>query len=60
MKLPEKIKRWRASRGFSQAAAAVALGVPVRTLQNYESGHRSPRGLALEALLSKLKNLKPL
>jgi transcriptional regulator with XRE-family HTH domain len=47
------LKRWRAENGFSQSEAVKVLnkaGIPVTldSLQNWESGRRSPRaGLAL-------------
>ena len=36
------LKEWRAQKGLSQTEAAIALGVPVRTLQGWEAGTRSP------------------
>jgi DNA-binding transcriptional regulator YiaG len=51
----ERLKQWRFSRGLSQRQAAAHLGVPKRTLQEWEQGRRSPRGLAWAALLSKLE-----
>lgn len=36
------LKEWRADQRFSQAEAAVHLGVPVRTLQGWEAGRPLP------------------
>jgi transcriptional regulator with XRE-family HTH domain len=44
------LKKWRKARGLSQSQAAAALGVPVRTLQDWELGRSKPRTLAAEAL----------
>jgi DNA-binding transcriptional regulator YiaG len=53
--LPATLRRWRRARGLSQSQAAPVLGVALATLQNWEQGHRTPRGLALEFLRSKLE-----
>jgi putative transcriptional regulator len=53
--MADKLKDWRSKHGLSQSQAATALGVPVRTLQEWEQGRRSPRGLAESALEAKLK-----
>jgi transcriptional regulator with XRE-family HTH domain len=36
------LKEWRAQAGYSQAEAAIHLGVPVRTLQGWELGRPMP------------------
>ncbi|MGO9004852.1 MAG: helix-turn-helix domain-containing protein [Beijerinckiaceae bacterium] len=36
------LKAWRAQEGYSQSEAAIRLGVPVRTLQGWESGRPMP------------------
>ena len=41
--------------GLSQSKFAMTIGVSVRTLQNWEQGHRRPQGPAL-ALLTIFKN----
>ncbi len=51
MTISAKLKRWRRVRSLSQSQAAPLLGVPVKTLQNWEASRRTPRGLALSALL---------
>lgn len=54
--LPAKLRRWRKVRGLSQGQAAPLLGITRRTLENWEQGINAPRGLALEALHTKLKS----
>lgn len=50
------LRDWRRRWQLSQTAAAVALGVPLATLRNWEQARRLPRGLALEALRAKLQS----
>ena len=40
------VKEIRKKTGFSQSKFAALLGVNVRTLQNWEQGHRHPTGPA--------------
>ena len=40
-----KLKSYRKAREMSQADFAAFLGIPFRTYQNYESGHRYPRNM---------------
>ena len=40
------IKAIRESIGFSQSKFATLIGVSIRTLQNWEQGHRHPTGPA--------------
>jgi DNA-binding transcriptional regulator YiaG len=49
-----RLKRWRKVQNLSQKEAALALEIPKRTLQDWEQGRRSPRGLALVALMQRL------
>ena len=45
--IPEPdVKRIREQIGFSQAKFATLIGVSIRTIQNWEQGHRSPTGAA--------------
>jgi DNA-binding transcriptional regulator YiaG len=48
------LKNWRRGTGLSQRDAALKLGVPKKTLQDWEQGRRTPRGLALSALLDRI------
>jgi DNA-binding transcriptional regulator YiaG len=52
---PATLKRWRRRRGLSQSQAARLLGVPVKSLQNWEHGRNTPGTLArahLDQLIS--------
>jgi putative transcriptional regulator len=55
MGLPEKLQRLREQAGLSQAALADKAGVPARSIQNWEQGHRAPRAPALLALARALE-----
>jgi putative transcriptional regulator len=44
------VKAIREKTGLSQAKFAVVMGVSVRTLQNWEQGHRVPQGPAISLL----------
>lgn len=37
---PSDLKAWRAALALSQAGAAAALGVPVRSYEQWETGRR--------------------
>ena len=52
--LSAQIKDTRRKLGLSQAQAAAAWNVPLKTLQKWEQGIREPQGLALDALQQKL------
>ena len=52
--LATQIKETRKKLDMSQAQAAVAWNVPVKTLQKWEQGLREPQGLALDAIRQKL------
>ncbi len=47
-----KLKRWREQTGRSQSEAAEHLGVPLKTLQNWEIARTRPTALALGMLLA--------
>ena len=49
------VKAIREGIGFSQSKFAALIGVNVRTLQNWEQGHRRPTGPA-KVLLRLVKN----
>lgn len=61
----ELLLEWRMERGLTRAEAASHLGVNARTIENWETGRRKPRGLAvlttaaLVALLRKAKRKRP-
>ena len=49
----QALKAWRARKGYSQAQATEALGLPsIDTLQNWEIARTKPSGV-LEAMLLK-------
>ncbi len=50
----QQLKAWRTAKKLTQREAAEQLGVPCRTLQEWEQAHRQPRGLALRALQESL------
>lgn len=52
--LKGKLKSARAKLNLSQSQAAEEWGVPLKTLQSWESGRFTPRGFALRALEEKL------
>lgn len=56
MKTSNALKAWRRRYQLTQAAAAAALGVTLRTFQRWEAGHHKPLGLAAELLKTKLQN----
>ncbi len=47
--ISKKLRAWREKHGLSQAQAAKALAIPVRTLQGWELG-RKPGRYALVAI----------
>lgn len=57
MSLAQRIAAARKKLGISQSEAAQKWGLSVRTLQNWEIGHRQPRGFArgqLDKLLAEI------
>jgi len=44
------VKTIREKTGLSQSRFAIVMGVSVRTLQNWEQGHRTPQGPAVSLL----------
>jgi DNA-binding transcriptional regulator YiaG len=55
--LARQLKAAREKLGLSQSQAAKEWGIPVRTLQNWEHNHQTPRGLALTAINSLLDGI---
>ena len=47
---PLDVKAIRKKTGLSQQRFAIIMGVSVRTLQNWEQGHRTPQGPAVSLL----------
>ena len=55
MSLAEKLKRLREGAGLSQSALAERAGLSLRSIQNWEQGHRLPKAAAVLALAEALK-----
>ncbi len=53
---PLDVKAIRKKTGLSQQRFAIIMGVSVRTLQNWEQGHRTPQGAAVSLLRIMDKN----
>jgi len=47
----DTLKAWRSANGILQSQAAEHLGVPFKTLQNWEIARTKPQGFAESALL---------
>ncbi len=47
----DALKAWRTAHRLSQSQAADRLGVPLKTLQNWEIARTKPQGFAESALL---------
>src|SRR5271166_4759437 len=54
MRFGESLKRFRESAGLSQSALAEKAGLSIRSIQNWEQGHRVPWATALPALAKAL------
>jgi DNA-binding transcriptional regulator YiaG len=39
------VKRWRSARDLSRAEAGRQLGIPYRTLEDWEAGRKTPTGI---------------
>lgn len=46
-------RKWRAARKLTRADAARLLGIPYRTLEDWEAGKRTPRGIARTVMTEK-------
>ncbi len=55
MKFSSLLRRWRKTAALSQSQAALKLGVPVKTLQSWEQGDRTPGRLTVEALRARMQ-----
>ncbi len=51
----DALKGWRSAKKLSQSQAAERLGVPLKTLQNWEIARTKPQGFAEGALLKIMK-----
>jgi len=54
-----RIQLFRARMGYTQIEAARALGVSLRTLQNWEIARNMPRSYGLNALLARFGEAAP-
>lgn len=54
LSLPERLKRWRKRRRFTQREASEFFGVPFRTYTDVEYGEHLPTGFGLSLLQEKL------
>jgi DNA-binding transcriptional regulator YiaG len=54
MTFAKLVTAWREKRQLNRAEAARLLDVPYRTLQDWEAGLRTPRGIALKLLTKRL------
>jgi transcriptional regulator with XRE-family HTH domain len=54
MPFGETIQKLREAAGLSQSEMARKAGIPVRSIQNWEQGHRMPRPQVLLSLASAL------
>jgi transcriptional regulator with XRE-family HTH domain len=50
MRFSEMLKQARERAGLTQDALAAKTGLPLRSIQNWEQGHRSPRAEIVLAL----------
>ena len=50
-----KVKAWREAKSLSQSEAAKKLGIPVKTLQNWEISRRKPNATLTRFILAKMK-----
>lgn len=51
----EDLKKIRKVLGLSQTAAAEYIGMPMRTLQEWEGGRQSPPDYVMNLVIEKLK-----
>lgn len=48
------VRAWRERRKLSRVDASRKLGIPLRTLEDWEYGKRTPRGIARQLLIARL------
>ena len=51
----DEVKRLRSFLGMSQIEFSIYVGVPARTIEDWESGKRNIKDYVLEAIKSKVK-----
>jgi DNA-binding transcriptional regulator YiaG len=51
----ELVLAWRAARNITRVEAARRLGIPYRTLEDWEHGLHAPRGYARRAIEARLR-----
>jgi DNA-binding transcriptional regulator YiaG len=49
------VRQWREAHQLTRAAASKRLKIPVRTLEDWETGRRTPRGIARRILETKFR-----
>lgn len=54
-----RIKEARMNAGLSQRAMSRELGIPCRTIENWESGQRTPPSWAVELIVDRLNCMIP-
>lgn len=52
-----RIKEYREKVGISRAEMARMFGIPIRTLENWESGVRKPPAWAEKLIIEKLNSM---
>jgi transcriptional regulator with XRE-family HTH domain len=55
MQFPELLRKLRKKAGLSQSGLAKRAGLSVRSIQNWEQGHRGPSAQGIIALAQGLK-----
>jgi transcriptional regulator with XRE-family HTH domain len=55
MRFPELLRKLREKAGLSQAGLAEKAGLSVRSVQNWEQGHRGPSAQGIIALAQGLE-----
>lgn len=48
------VRAWRERRKLSRVDASRELGIPLRTLEDWEYGKRTPRGIARKLITARL------
>ena len=56
---PNRIKQARTEAGLTQREMSDALGIPLRTIQGWEEGTRTPASWIEKLVVKALKTMKP-